>query len=82
MAIDRKRRERIAGKLRAHRAERGYSQKQVEEACDMNKTRLGTYERGMAGITYEKAWDLADLYGVTLDELGGREAPVSAGDAD
>lgn len=76
MAVkDKERRERIAGELRAHRAKAQLSQEQVGAVCDVDKSSIGKYEQGVAGISYEAMWDLADLYGVSLDELGGREWP-------
>lgn len=73
MAVkDRQRREAIASELRAHRARAQMTQKQVAEVCEMDETSIGKYEQGVAGISYETMWDLADLYGVSLDEMGGR----------
>ena len=80
MAVkDQQRRERIAGELRAHRAKAQMTQKQVAEVCDMDETSIGKYEQGVAGISYETMWDLADLYGVSLDDMGGREFAGRAG---
>lgn len=71
-AKDQSRRDRIAGELRAHRAKAQMTQEQVAEICGMDKTSIGKYEQGVAGISYEAMWSLADHYGVSLDELGGR----------
>lgn len=74
MAIrDQERRDRIAGKLRAHRAEANLSQAQVAKAVDMDKASIGRYEQGVACADLETAWDMANLYGVSLDALVGRE---------
>lgn len=74
MAIkDRERRDRIAGKLRAHRAEARLSQVRVAEVVDMDKSSIGRYEQGDGCMDVETAWEMADLYGVSLDELVGRE---------
>ena len=35
--------------------------------------KIMNYENGKGGIGYETAWALADLFGVTLGELGGRD---------
>ena len=73
MAIkDRERRELIARKLRGHRAEAQLTQEQVGEACGVDKSSIGKYENGVACMDLETAWDMANLYGVSLDELGGR----------
>ncbi len=83
MAIkDQERRDRIARKLRGYRAEANLTQGQVGDATKVDKASIGRYEKGVAVMDYETAWDMADLYGVTLDELGGRIfAPDAAGDA-
>lgn len=76
MAVkDKERRDLIAGKLRGYRATAQLSQEQVGTACGMEKSAIGRYEQGSSEIGLETAWDLADLYGVSLDELGGREWP-------
>lgn len=69
---DQKRRDTIAGELRAHRAKAQLTQEQVAEVCGMDKTSIGKYEQGVAGISYEAMWTLADYYGVSLDAMGGR----------
>ena len=74
MAVkDEKRREQIAGELRAHRARAQMSQEQVSAACDMERSAIGRYEQGTTEIGLETACDLADLYGLSLDELCGRD---------
>lgn len=74
MAVkDQKRRDGIAAKLRGYRASANLTQQQVGEAVDMDKTSIGKYEQGVSCMDFETAWDLADLYGVSLDELGGRD---------
>lgn len=72
-ARNQERRDLIAGNLRAHRAMARLTQEQVAEVLDMDKTSVGKYEQGVAGISYEAMWELADLYGVSLDAMGGRE---------
>lgn len=82
MAVkDQARRDRIAAKLRGRRAEANLTQDQVADACGMERSSIGKYETGVSCMDYETAWDLADLYGVSLDELGGRKAPAPQGDA-
>ena len=49
----------LAANLRAFRARARMKQSEVAAA--------------VGGIGYETAWALADLFGVTLGELGGRE---------
>lgn len=78
--IDQGRRERIAGKLRAHRAESGMSQAKAAERVGSEKDAIGRYERGVASPSIETMWDMADMYGVSLDELVGREFTARGGD--
>lgn len=73
--VNQQRRDGIAGKLRGYRAEANLTQEQVGELVGMDKSSIGKYEQGIAGMDYETAWDLADLYGVSLDEIGGRVPP-------
>lgn len=77
---DEKRRESIAAELRGHRGKAGLTQKEVADAVGMEKTAIGKYEQGVSCMDYETAWDMADLYGISLDELGGRVLNA-AGDA-
>ena len=83
MAIkDEERRELIASKLRMRRAERKLTRAAVAAAAGLKDTStVSRHESGETCMDYETAWDLADLYGVSLDELGGREWPPPAGDA-
>lgn len=63
--------ETIAGELRAHRAKRNVTQREVAEAIGANPSTVGMWEQ-RAGVSLEDAWKLADYYGVSLDELAGR----------
>lgn len=62
---------RIAGRLRAFRAQADETQRAVADAIGVNKGTLSAWER-RGGIGLADAWRLADHYGVTLDELAGR----------
>lgn len=61
----------IAGELRAHRAKKNVTQREVAEAVGANPSTVGMWEQ-RAGVSLEDAWRLADYYGVSLDELAGR----------
>lgn len=61
----------IAGELRAHRAKKNVTQREVAEAIGANNSTVGMWEQ-RAGVSLEDAWKLADYYGVSLDELAGR----------
>ena len=64
--------EKLSARLRGLRAERRLTQAQVAEAVGVDTNTISAYENGVAWPNYETSWALADLYGVTLDELGGR----------
>lgn len=66
----------IAGKLRAHRAEKNVTQREVAEAIGANPSTVGMWEQ-RAGVSLEDAMKLADYYGCTLDELAGRVPPAA-----
>ncbi len=63
--------EKIAGELRAHRAKKHVSQREVAEAIGANTSTVCAWEN-RAGYSIEDACKLADYYGVSLDELAGR----------
>lgn len=63
----------IAANLRGLRAKRRMTQAEVAEAVGMNINTISNYENGDSSMSYEAAWKLADLYGVPLCELGGRD---------
>lgn len=65
-----------------HRAGADLDMKDVAKVVDVDPSTIARHERGETCMDYETAWDLADLYGVSLDEIGGREWPPPAGDAD
>ena len=49
------------------------SQMDVAKALDVNIGTIRHYEAGDTCPDYITAWKLADLYDVTLDDLGGRK---------
>lgn len=63
----------LAANLRACRAKARMKQSEVAAAVGVTTNTIANYENGEGGIGYETAWALADLFGVTLGELGGRE---------
>lgn len=65
--------DRLSRRLRGLRAERGLTQTEVGAAVGVDQNTISAYETGKAWPNYEVAWKLCDLYGLTLDELGGRE---------
>ena len=65
----------IAGSLRAHRAMAKITQAQLSEATGFNAATISAWEN-RAGISFADAWDVADYYGVSLDDLAGRKFPA------
>ena len=66
----------ISDRLRDLRAQKGASQDEVAEACDMSRVALARYETGTRIPRAEYVSRLADFYGVTVDYLMGRDAPA------
>lgn len=63
----------VAANLRGLRAKKRMTQAEVAEAIGVNANTIGNYENGDSSMSYEAAWKLADLYGVPLCDLGGRD---------
>lgn len=63
----------VAANLRALRARKRMTQAEVAAAVGVNANTIGNYENGDSSMSYEAAWKLADLYGVPLCDLGGRD---------
>lgn len=62
----------LASNLRGFRARKRMTQSEVASAIGVTTQTIANYEDGKPGMSYENAWALADLYGVTLSALGGR----------
>lgn len=62
----------IKERLRALRAEKGETQKQVAEAIGLNERHYQFFEYGKHLPSLENAWKLADHFGVSIDYLVGR----------
>lgn len=63
----------MADNLRGLRARKRMTQAEVAEAVGVSTSTIINYENGEGGMSYEVAWRLADLYGVPIGELGGRD---------
>lgn len=59
--------------LKELRAKKGYTMKQVAELCGMNEQVYRNYENGSRNPGVPALCKFADLYGVTVDFLLGRE---------
>ena len=62
----------VKERLRALRAERRETQKQVAEAIGINERHYQFFEYGKPLPSLENAWKLADHFNVTVDYLIGR----------
>lgn len=62
----------IAAELRAHRARKGETQRELAGAIGVNAATMCAWEN-RGGISLVDAWKLANHYGVSLDELAGRK---------
>ena len=63
----------IAANLRAERARKGWSRRELAEATGIPETTIVTYECGYSRIPLETAWVFADVFGMSLDALCGRD---------
>lgn len=63
----------MADNLRGLRAKNRMTQAEVADAVGVSVGTIANYENGEGGMSYETAWALADLYGVSLCDLGGRD---------
>jgi len=61
----------IGKRLRAARVQSGLTPKQVSEALQMNASSIYQWERGETMPDFDRAIQLAGLYGMTVSELAG-----------
>jgi len=66
--------------LKQHRKAQGLTQEQVAQALHIDRTTYAYYELGRSSPSIKMAAKLANLYGVTLDELVGRDAEKGVDD--
>ena len=62
-------------RLRELREKRGVSRRILAELCGLSKNMVSRYERGERVPSIDEAAQLADYFGVTLDDLCGRKIP-------
>lgn len=63
----------MAANLRGLRAKARLKQSEVADRIGVSVNTITNYENGEGSVSYETAWALADLFGVPLCELGGRD---------
>lgn len=59
--------------LKARRKEHGFTQKQVAKATGIVQPNLSAWENNLYSPNIDFCVKLADFYGITLDELIGRD---------
>ncbi len=64
--------ETITAELRAQRAKKQVSRRELAEVIESSPSTIRAWE-SRGGIGLKDAWQLADYYGVSLDELAGRK---------
>ena len=62
-------------RLRELREKRRVSRRILAELCGLSKNMVSRYERGERVPSIDEAAQLADYFGVTLDDLCGRKIP-------
>ena len=62
----------IKSGLRVERARAGVSQAALCEAIGVNPSTYSGWESRDGSIGFEEAWRIAEVYGISLDQLAGR----------
>lgn len=69
----------MLGRLKAKREECGYTQEEVAELLDYERSSISLYETGMRGISIELLFKFSRIYHVSVDYiLTGEEPKCSA----
>lgn len=63
------------------RRERGYTQADIAKALGTTQQTINRYEQGQVEMSVQRFIELANFYGITLDELAGR-SPSKNSDTD
>lgn len=67
----------FADNLRALRARKDVSQEEMADCLQVDRKTVSNWEGGYTVPSFAAARDIADYFGVTLDELVGRSSPVA-----
>jgi transcriptional regulator with XRE-family HTH domain len=59
----------LGQRIRALRAERGYSQEAFADKCGVHRTFMGTIERGESNISFQNLFKVAAALDITLSGL-------------
>ena len=63
----------IGEELKYHREKNGFSQSSLATATGISQQKISYYESGKHSIPIEFCITLADFYGISLDELVGKD---------
>lgn len=63
----------IGDSLKQHRLSRGYTLEDIEKATGISNQNLSRWERNLVIPNIDFCIRLADYYGISLDELVGRD---------
>lgn len=63
----------VGEELKLRRESGGYSQTALSDLTGISQQKLSYYENGRHSPSIDDCIKLADFYGITLDELVGRE---------
>jgi len=67
----------IKGSLIVERKNRGLTQAALADQIGASPSTVSAWETGDGSIGLEEAWAIADRYGISLDQLAGRQAPAA-----
>ena len=65
----------VTGSLRYERKEHGYTQNALADAIKRDSSTVNGWEGNGGSISLADAWRVADVYGISLDQLAGRPRP-------
>jgi transcriptional regulator with XRE-family HTH domain len=58
------------------RKKRGKTQEEMGERFGLTKTAWGNFERGSTSMTLDRAWEIADYFGVPICDLVGNDPNI------
>ncbi|MBQ8298309.1 MAG: helix-turn-helix transcriptional regulator [Clostridia bacterium] len=70
----------FANNIKKLRVEKNLSQEVMAEKIGVSRTTLGAYEKGDTCPNIDVVAQIADVFGISLDELIGRIVDLSKGD--
>jgi transcriptional regulator with XRE-family HTH domain len=65
--------ETMGANIRRLRRAKDWTQEELADRLDVSAASIINYENGKGSPSYQVAWKMCDLFGVTLDALGSRQ---------